>query len=243
MPTLTKTLVIRLSSIGDIILASPLIRVFRKQFPSAQIDFLVRTEYAELLRDNKNLNHIYEFDVKTGFSGLRTLKKQLRLEQYDLVIDIHNSLRSRYLRWMLGAGRVAVFRKQILARTMLVRFKKNFYRRLVSVADRYIESVRQYGIQNDGKGLELFITDSVRGKAAAKIKQLDIDETGTVIGFCPSAKHATKCWPQARFAELGIALVKNVHATILLFGGVEDREDMPLHRAYNQFGKRGRPGI
>ena len=235
-----KTLVIRLSSIGDIVLASPLIRVLRKRFPLSQIDFVVRKEYAELVRNNKNLNHIYEFDAKTGFSGLGKLKNQLRAEQYDLIIDIHNSLRSRYLRWMLGTDDVVVVNKRIFARTMLVRLKKNFYRGVTSVADRYIESVRKFGITNDGKGLELFISDEIRAHAIAKLKKLGIRESGTMMGFCPSAKHATKCWPQERFMELGIKLSVDAQAKILLFGGPDDKEKcLAITNAINSFNGEG----
>jgi lipopolysaccharide heptosyltransferase II len=240
MSTPTKTLVIRLSSIGDIVLASPLIRVLRKQFPLSQIDFVVRKEYAELVRNNKNLNHIYEFDAKTGFPGLRKLKNQLRAEHFNLIIDIHNSLRSRYLRWMLRADDVIVLHKRIFARTMLIQFKKNFYRSGVSVADRYIESVQKYGITNDGKGLELYISDEFRTQALAKIKKLGIHESGSMIGFCPSAKHATKCWPQERFAELGVKLSVDSKAKILLFGGSEDKEKCrTIAHAINSFNGEG----
>ena len=240
MPTLNKTLVIRLSSIGDIVLASPLMRIFRKQFPSAQIDFIVRKEYAELVRNNKNLNHIYEFDTKTGLSGLRKLKNQLRAEHYNLVIDIHNSLRSKYLRWMLGADDVVVVHKQIFARTMLVRCKKNFYRRAVSVADRYIEAVQKYEIKNDNKGLELFISDEIRTHALAQLKNRGILDSSAIIGFCPSAKHATKRWPHERFVELGVKLSKDLKAQILLFGGSEDKgQCLSLANAINSLNGEG----
>jgi lipopolysaccharide heptosyltransferase II len=219
-----KILVIRLSSIGDIVLASPLLRGLRARFPSSRVDFVVRREYADLVRNNKNLNHVYEYDAETGFSGLRKLKNQLRTDRYDLVIDIHNSLRSRYLRCMLGANDVVVIHKRIFARTMLIRMKKNFYRSVVSVADRYIEPVQKYGIENDGKGLELFIADEIRAQGSAKMKKLGIQQSEMMIGFCPSAKHATKCWPLENFSELGIRLANEYNAKILLFGGQADTE-------------------
>jgi lipopolysaccharide heptosyltransferase II len=219
-----KILIIRFSSIGDIVLATPLLRVLRSRVPSSQIDFILRKEYAELIRNNKNLSHIYEYDAKTGVSGLHTLKNQLRAERYDLVIDIHNSIRSRYLRWMLGAHDVVVIDKRIFARTMLIRLKKNFYQRVVSVADRYIEPVQKYGIENDGMDLELHISNEIRVQAADKMKKMGIHQSGTMIGFCPSAKHATKCWPQERFSELGVRLANDYNAKILLFGGPADKK-------------------
>ena len=240
MSTPKKILIIRFSSIGDIVLATPLLRVLRARFPFSRIDFAVRKEYSELIRENKNLDHIYEFDAQTGLSGLHILKNQLRAEQYDLVIDIHNSLRSRYLRWMLGAGDVVVIIKHIVARTMLIRLKKNFYRNVVSVADRYIEPVQKYGIENDGKGLEMSLSDEFRARIAAKMKKMNIHQSDIMIGFCPSARHATKCWPQVRYKELGVAVSKNFHATILLFGGSQDKEICSsLAREINSFGEQG----
>jgi heptosyltransferase-2 len=49
-------------------------------------------------------------------------------------------------------------------------------------------------------------------------------ESGTFIGLCPAAKHATKCWPQERFAELGVKLSEDANSQIFLFGGSEDKE-------------------
>jgi lipopolysaccharide heptosyltransferase II len=219
-----KILVIRFSSLGDIILATPLLRVLHIRFPSSRIDFVVRKEYAELIRNNRNLSHLYEFDARTGMTGLHKLRHQLRAEHYDLVIDIHNSLRSRYLRWMLGVNKVVVFSKHLFARTILIRFKKNFYHRVISVADRYIEPVQQFGIENDGQGLELAIPEEIRAQTAVKMKSMEIQTGKRMIGFCPSAKHATKCWPQDRFKELGVKLSKELNATILLFGGMQDKE-------------------
>ena len=219
-----KILIIRFSSLGDIILATPLLRVLHIRFPSSRIDFVVRKEYAELIRNNKNLHYLYEFDARTGMTGLHKLKIQLRAEHSDLVIDIHNSLRSRYLRWMLGVNEVVVLSKHLFARTILIQLKKNFYHRVISVADRYIEPVQQFGIENDGQGLELAIPEEIRAQTAAKMKSMEIQPLKRMIGFCPSAKHATKCWPQDRFKELGVKLSKELNATILLFGGMQDKE-------------------
>jgi heptosyltransferase-2 len=219
-----KILIIRLSSIGDIVLATPLVRVLRTSFPSSHIDFVVRKEYAELVRYNKNLDTIVEFDAKTGFPGLRRLKNQLRSEQYDLVLDIHNSLRSRYLRILIGVKNIVVVNKRIFARTMLVKFKKNYYREIISIADRYIETVNKFGVQNDNAGLELHVPDELKLNIYKRMSALEIDHNKKIIGFCPSAKHATKCWPQERFTEIGIRLANEYDTKIILFGGPADKE-------------------
>jgi len=219
--TSTKTLVIRFSSIGDIVLSTPLLRVLRARFPQGQIDYVTRTEYAELVKSNQNLNHTYEYDARDRFEGLRALKKKIKDEGYGLIVDIHDSLRSKYLRSLRGPQRVVV-NKRVFERSMLVNLKKNLYKDIVSVVDRYIEPLSDLGIQNDGKGVELHIPDEVLFGVSAKIATLKLDRFEKVIGLCPGARHFTKRWPADRFARVGAAFAQKMDAKILLFGGAAD---------------------
>ena len=221
MDPINKTLVIRFSSIGDIVLSSPLLRVLRSRFPASQIDFVTRKEYAELVRSNQNLNRTFEFNADGGFEALRKLKKTIREERYDLLIDLHDSLRSKYLRSIRGPKRVVVD-KRILERSMLVKLKKNVFKGVVSVVDRYVETLREFGIENDGKGLELHIPDEVLFGVAGKLASLQLHRFETVIALCPGARHFTKRWPADRFARVGAAFVQKLDAKVLLFGGAAD---------------------
>lgn len=221
MDTSTKTLVIRFSSIGDIVLSSPMLRVLRARFPTGQIDYVTRTEYAELVKSNQYLNHTYEFDVDRGFEGLRSLKKRIRDEGYDLIVDIHDSLRSKYLRSLRGPKRVVV-NKRVLERSVLVNFKKNTYKGIVPVVDRYIETLKQFGITNDGRGLELHIPDEVLFGVSGRIARLQLNRFEKVVGLCPGARHVTKRWPADGFARVGAAFAQKLDAKVLLFGGPAD---------------------
>lgn len=219
-----KTLVIRFSSIGDIVLSTPLLRVLRARFPQSQIDYATRSEYAELVQYNANLNVTHQFDAATGFTGLKELKKKLRRERYDLVVDLHNSIRSGYLRSMLGVDSIVKVDKRIRERTLLVKFKKNTYRSIVPVADRYIETVKRFGIRNDGKGAELHIPDEILFGVSGKMAKMRLERFEHVIGLCPFTRHATKEWPVERFVELGVKAVKSLDAAIMVLGGKADRE-------------------
>ncbi|MCU0452452.1 MAG: lipopolysaccharide heptosyltransferase II [Bacteroidetes bacterium] len=220
----SRILIIRFSSIGDIVLASPLIRAMRSRFPTAQIDFVTKTEHAELVRSHHALNYTFTYDSGTGFDGLRALKRRLAAERYDLVIDIHNSLRSRFIRSLRGVRDIVVIDKRVLERTALVKFKKNLYREIVSVADRYLEPVAPWGIVNDGKGLELHITDEVLFGVNARMARLRLHRYEAAFGLCPGARHFTKRWPAERFAAAGTKLAQEFDGVILLFGGPEDRQ-------------------
>jgi ADP-heptose:LPS heptosyltransferase len=109
--TLHNILIIRLSSIGDIILTTPLLRCVRNAFPDATITFVVKKQYAELLSSSPHIDHLIAFDHKKGFSELKKLKIELRAEKFDLFIDIHKNLRSFYLRAGLGARKVTSYGK------------------------------------------------------------------------------------------------------------------------------------
>jgi lipopolysaccharide heptosyltransferase II len=222
--TIHKTLIIRFSSVGDIILSSLLLRVFRKRFPNCRIDYLVKAEFADLVRHNPNVTHVMEFPVNGGFKELRKLKQSVSRAGYDLVIDIHGSLRSWYLTF--GIPSIVRMNKRRLARFFLVKLKWNVYGKLggaPGVAERYLETVEQHQIGNDGCGLETFVPADVVTKVNRVLLKAGIDGHKPVIGICPSARHANKMWLQDRFAELGIALAGD-GATILLFGkGEEER--------------------
>jgi lipopolysaccharide heptosyltransferase II len=222
MKSNSKTLVIRFSSIGDVVLATPLLRALRARFPDGQIDFVTRVEYAELIRSNHNLNLTYPYDASTGVAGLLKLQRRLRAERYDLVVDIHGSLRSRLLTLGLGAREVVRIDKRVVERFLLVRFKNNNYREIVPVADRYLEPLAKLGIRVDGKGPELHIPDEVLFGVSGKVATLRLNRYECAVGLCPSARHATKRWPADRYAALGIRLAQDHGAKILLFGGADD---------------------
>ena len=222
MKSPSKTLIIRFSSIGDVVLTTPLLRVLRSRFPKSQIDFVTRKEYAELIRTNPNLNLTYEFNTSTGFAGLRKLKERLKNERYDLVVDLHNNLRSRYLRSMLEVGEIVVVDKRVPERTLLVKLKKNKYDRIVPVADRYIETLKGQGIHPDGRGAELHLPDEVLFGTASRIAKLRLNRFEHVIGLCPFARHMTKEWPAERFAEIGLRFVKETDGAVMVFGGSQD---------------------
>src|SRR5260370_13505643 len=135
-----KFLIIRFSSMGDVLLTSPFLRILRRSFPRAEIEFLVKKEYADLLRYNPNISSLLELEASDR-NHLKTIRSHVRSRRYDVIFDLHNSLRSRYVRVFARAGSTHVVDKRIAARFALVHFKKNLYGTMPqSVARRYIET-------------------------------------------------------------------------------------------------------
>ncbi len=203
-----KILIIRFSSLGDILLTTPLIRSFKKKYPSANIDFLVREEYKDLLILNPNLKDVFSY--KRNIDNIDLLNNLIK-EKYDLVIDLQNNFRSRKIsKW--SHSRTVEFKKNDLSKFLLIEFKINFLKNLESIPQRYSEVLTDFKLDNEG--LDLFLPDGIQPR---------ITKEDNIIGFCPGSKHFTKQYPKNYFIELGKMLNDNGYK-VALFGGKDDKE-------------------
>ncbi|HMK38104.1 MAG TPA: glycosyltransferase family 9 protein [Bacteroidota bacterium] len=221
---LHKTLIIRLSSVGDVVLSSPLVRALHGRFPDCQIDFLVKSEYADLVRCNPHVAHVIQFPGGGTIRDLVRLRRTVLSSGYDLIIDIHDSLRSRYL--SAGAGKVTRVNKRKIARTLLVNFKLDVYARFggaPDVAARYLETVVPWGVADDGRGPELFFPGDVREAVERLMNAEGLAPGSRCIGVCPCARHGNKMWPADRFAESAGHLAERRGLPVLLFGGTDEK--------------------
>ncbi|MEO8166739.1 MAG: glycosyltransferase family 9 protein, partial [bacterium] len=223
--SINKALIIRFSSVGDVVLSSLLVRAFRSRFPEARIDFAVKQEYADLVRFNPHISGVKEFPAEGTFADLKRLRSEIQHEHYDLIVDIHDSLRSRFL--SVGAKHVVRINKRKFARFLLVRFKLNVYSTFggaPAVALRYLEPVHRFGVTDDGKGLELFFSESDETRIRELIQSSGFESNEQFIGVCPSAKHNNKMWLKERFADAAAALSRQHNRPIVIFGSEEERE-------------------
>jgi len=205
---LKKILIIRLSSMGDILLTTPLIRSIKKQNPAIQIDFVLKEEFIELVKDNPNLTNIHTYS-KQSFEK-QILINTLISNNYEIVIDLQNNIRSKELTKPLHCQTFR-FKKNDVKKFLLVNFKINRLKYSPQIPVRYAEAAV---INLDDEGLELFTYDVAD-------KRLDLNEK--YIGLCPGAKHFTKRWPKEYFIELGKQL-ETAGYKVVLFGGLNEEE-------------------
>jgi heptosyltransferase-2 len=201
-----KFLVIRFSSIGDIVLTTPVVRCLKQQVENAEVHYLTKKNFASILENNPYVDkvHVLEDDLEA------TIKK-LRNEKFDAVIDLHNNLRTARVKFGLGA-RSYSFAKLNIEKWLMVRFKIN---RLpdIHIVDRYLATVSSFGVKNDMKGLDYFIP----AKDEIDISTIPFREyTGIVIG----AAHATKRLPLHKLIELS----SKIAGPLVILGGREDAE-------------------
>jgi heptosyltransferase-2 len=226
-----KILIIRFSSLGDVVLTSPLISSLKKRFPEHQIDFLVRDQYSELVRFNPNLSKIITFNVEEGLSGLWKLRKKIISEKYDIIFDIHNNIRSRFILYGYGIplfskSRILKINKNQFIRFLLVHFKINLYpkppQKIRKVWQKYVLTGQPLGINYAGNKIELFFTLEEENFAENYLKKHKLKEKFIVVA--PGAKHVTKRWPPDFFVRLIKKLNLELDLRFLLIGGSEDEK-------------------
>lgn len=219
-----KILIIRLSSIGDIILTTPLVRAVKTKYPDAEVSFLVKKEFYDVIKTNPHIDKFIVLDKSEGFPGLKKLKKQIQEQHYDLLIDIHKNFRSIYLRTHSKARQVRKYSKQIFKRTMLVKLKINLFKKIKPVYLRYFESVNHLGIYYDGKGTEVSVPVEDE-KTVKKMLSIYPKSSGRKLAvICPGASFANKRWKTEGFAQVAEYLYKEKHAFICFAGGKRDVE-------------------
>ncbi|ANT63929.1 MULTISPECIES: glycosyltransferase family 9 protein [Prosthecochloris] len=200
-----RILVIRLSSIGDIILTTPVLRRLATRFPGARIDYCTKPTFLSLLQHS-------------GLRGRLYSTEQLPEGPYDLVLDLQNNIRSRRITRSLKVSRIIRYHKQNWKKLLLVQLKLNLFRKDESVVDRYQAGLAGYGIGDDGKGCELTPSSDDRERALAVL-----GEAGTkTLAVCFGAKHMTKRYPPRDFAAIIEQLHSRLSIRVLLLGGSED---------------------
>lgn len=204
---MAKILIIRFSSIGDIVLTTPVVRCVKQQVKDAEVHFLTKKSFASVIEHNPFI------DRKIYLEGeLAALIPELKQEKYDFVIDLHNNIRTLNLKSKLGVKSFS-FNKLNIEKWLLVNLKMNRMPN-VHIVDRYMETVKSLGVVNDGKGLDYFISQE-DGNAIQKLpEEFQKDYIAFVIG----AKHNTKKLP----ADKIISICKKLSRPIVLMGGKED---------------------
>lgn len=217
-----KILIIRLSSIGDIILTTPLIRAVRQKYPQAQIDFLIKSQFKSLLTHNPHISRLITFDKVSN--DIKSIKEVIKNNKYDWIIDIHRNFRSYYLTSGVGAKLVTRHKKYIIKRQLLVWLGINVFSEKKPVLERYFEAVRGLGVKYDEQGTEVFYSENHMALVNDLMVKEGCDENGRIIVICPGASFANKRWLPERLAVVGDELAYKENAQIVLLGGPEDKE-------------------
>jgi len=204
-----KFLIIRFSSIGDIVLTTPVVRCLKKQVITAEVHYLTKKTFRPILAANPYIDRIHVLG-----DDFAALTDTLRREDFDYIIDLHHNLRTWKVKRALGKKAFA-FDKLNVEKWLYTNFKIN---RMPArhIVDRYMDTVAGFGVHNDGAGLDYFIP------AHEELKPQDIPTSHQAgyIGVVIGAAHATKRLPVHKLENL----CREARHPLILLGGPEDAE-------------------
>jgi heptosyltransferase-2 len=206
---ITKILIIRFSSIGDIVLTSPVIRCIKQQVPNVEVHFLVKHSFRSIIQSNPYIDKVHLFN-----DDLPKVIEDLHKENFSYIIDLHHNLRTLKVKKALSNVKSYSFNKLNIQKYFLTAFKIDRMP-TVHIVDRYFDTVKELGVVNDGKGLDYFIPDE------DYVRDYDIPAAQSLgyIGIVIGAAHNTKKLPVHKLQEL----CNNIDFPIILLGGPEDR--------------------
>lgn len=206
---MVKFLVIRFSSIGDIVLTTPVVRHLKQQVEHAEIHYLTKAAYVPLLSSNPYIDRIHVLDGNLS-SSIRALKKV----RIDYIIDLHHNARSARIKLHLKRMDFSV-NKLNWQKWLLVNLKINRMPALHMV-DRNLDTIRSFISQRDEEGLDCFIS----GKDEIEFSSLPAPFQKGYIGLSIGAQHETKKLPVALLIEL----CQKLHYPVIILGGPDEKE-------------------
>lgn len=215
-----KFLIIRFSSIGDIVLTSPVVRCLKKQVVTADIHFLTKRSYSSITASNPYIDkvHYLEDDLEATIASLRK-------EDFDYVIDLHHNLRTLKVKRALGKKAFS-FNKLNIEKWLLTALKINKMPDL-HIVDRYMQTVASFGVKNDGAGLDYFIPK----EEVVDESDIPASHHAGYIGLVIGAAHFTKRYPIEKLSKF----CSEMDHPIVVMGGKEDVANGELLSAIDPF--------
>lgn len=227
-------LIIKPSAIGDIVQAVPVLGALKKSFPDSKISWLVRSDFADLLRGHPFLDKVILFDRKRLggfyrspeiFGELLKFMKDLRKSRFDLVIDLQGLFRTGFFSWITGSG----FR---LGPADAREFAHFFYTHRIKpdddsvhILDYYLRIVAAAGASISQPEYVLPDTSDVLSAVGEKLGITEIDSFAVIV---IGSAHKDKCWSVEKFAEVADYLSKNRGLKIVAAGGASEAEQIEL---------------
>lgn len=204
-----KILVIRFSSIGDIVLTTPVVRNLKTQLDDVEVHYCTKIQFRSIVENNPYIDKIHYLEESLG-----DLIAQLKKENFDVVIDLHRNLRTSIIKFRLSKKDYS-FDKLNRQKWLMVNLKINQLPNR-HIVDRYMDTVAQLGVKMDNLGLDYFIPE----KDEVPIEWLPEVFRKEYVAYAIGAQHNTKKLPLNRMIEL----CDKINKPIVLLGGKDDAD-------------------
>jgi ADP-heptose:LPS heptosyltransferase len=223
-----KFLVIRFSSIGDIVLTTPVVRCLKKQLPNLELHYLIKPQFKTVMDNNPYIDKLHVLQ-----KDWHKMIQELKAEKFDYIIDLHHNLRTLRVKKDLKIPSFS-FNKLNIEKFIFVKLKWNVMPK-VHIIDRYMDTVRPFGVRNDGEGMDYFIAPHEE----TKLSDIPHSHHAGYIAIVIGASFKTKKLPVYKLQELCAAID---HPIILLGGPGDAAEGEEIAKAdpvkvYNACGK------
>lgn len=203
-----KILVVRFSSIGDIVLTTPVLRCIKQQLKDVELHFITKQQFISVIENNPYVDKFHTIN-----QSLTEVIPQLKKENYDYIIDLHHNARTLKLKLALGKKSFS-FNKLNWEKFLIVNFKINKLPQQ-HIVDRYFETVAKLGVKNDDKGLDYFINDKDEIDIVSSLPAMfHNDYHALVVG----GSYFTKQIPITKLK----GICTNSSLPVILLGGKED---------------------
>jgi heptosyltransferase-2 len=223
-----KVLVIRFSSIGDIVLTTPVLRCLKQQRPDVEVHYLTKLTFSPILQHNPHIDKLHYLH-----DDIAKVIPYLLEEKYDCIIDLHHNLRTLQVKRALNTKSYS-FPKLNVQKWLLTNLKVNLMPD-ISIVDRYFDTVKQLNVKNDGKGLDHYLPP---GKALSNT-DIPMSHWGGYVGCVIGGSMATKKLPVEQWKKFCM----EIPFPVMLLGGPEDRfeagkiAELDPIKIYNSCGK------
>jgi len=202
-----KFLIIRFSSIGDIVLTTPVIRCLKNQVDGAVIHYLTKEQYSGILMPNPHIDRLWLYK-----NNMRELILQLQNEKFDYIIDLHHNIRTQRIKNKLRTISFS-FNKLNYLKWLLVNLKINKLPD-IHIVDRYLNTLKVFDVKNDNKGLDYFIQKEKSDTIHPVLSEIPQKYIALVIG----AQHETKKATSGKLAEI----CDKLNFPVVIIGGKDD---------------------
>jgi ADP-heptose:LPS heptosyltransferase len=210
-----KILVIRFSSMGDIIYTTPVVRCLKKQLPGAEIHFITKPAFKYIYDNNPYVDKLLLLKP-----NLSDTIKDIKAEQYDHIIDLHNNLRTTLIKLRTGIPS-STYKKQTIRKWLSLKFNLKLVPP-VHLVDRYLKTVAFLGVKNDNAPIDYYIRSHHQLN-----KLLPASHSGGFVAFIIGATHFTKRMPNEKI----ISLCKEINKPIVLLGGADVKDNADIIKA------------
>ena len=219
-----KILVVRFSSIGDVLLTTPVLRAIKTRWPESHLALLTRDRFAPVVEGNPHVDEIIRLGGAADTEALHDLIEDELAGPWDLLVDLHGSIRSRLVWRNVAAGQKIRYSNLRLNRWLLIWCRVDFYGpEPPSVPEKYAKCLEKFGVRLDKRPCEIFLHDADR-EEATRLIDAQWDAGQKYLAVAPGAAWPNKRWPAENFAEAAKRIAGQQGLNVVLLGGAGDME-------------------